>query len=215
MKKRTIRFLIVFITIFQLFFIATILPNFASGSTRARDSPYPNITIAFIEPSKTANVSLGDTGVVVFNGILSVKFPEGYQNPVAYIKISLLVEDTWGNSTVTPVDFLFTENGDSSFDVTVIVPLRTDFRDTGVVTVTGFWVMEPTGFYDSVQPSYGIQGRINIGQYYNFSLSSPKTVKKAELWDNIIYELIVENKGNFPNVFLLKVLILMNYQRIA
>jgi hypothetical protein len=156
----------------------------------------PTVNIALTEQSKTAHVGPGDNGTVSFSGIISVTM-----NQATRVVVSLTAEDTWGSSVVEPASLLFTANGEKPFSVSVKVPPGTSFTNTGTVTVTGRWTMYPGGLSGPANPQQGAQGRIDIAQYFKFSLDSDQSYQEAKPGSKVRFDLIIINEGNWIDAF--------------
>ena len=156
----------------------------------------PTVNIALTEQSKTAHVGPGDNGTVTFDGIVSVTM-----NQATRVVVSLTAEDTWGSSVVEPSSILFSSNGDKPFSVSVKAPPGTSFTDTGTVTVTGRWTMYPGGLSGPANPQQGAVGRIDIAQYFQFSLESDLNYQEAKPGSKVRFDLIINNEGNWIDSF--------------
>lgn len=173
-----------------LFFIISI-PQPVSGI-----QGLPTVKIALTEPSKTAHVGPGDTGKVVFSGMVRVTL-----NQATRVVVSLDADDTWDSAVVSPESLLFSANGEQPFTVNVTAPPRESFSTIGSVTVTGQWVMYPGGLTGPAKPPDGVDGRINIAQFYDFELISPKTLIETSPGEQVEFKLVVQNNGNGMDVF--------------
>ncbi len=167
----------------------------------------PTVSIALTEPSKSADVGPGDTGVVTFTGIVSVTL-----NQATRVIVSLNAEDTWGSAVVSPNTLLFTANGDKGFGVSVRARPRESFNNIGTVTVTGRWAMYPGTLSGPAQPPDGAKGRININQFFKFTLMSPKAFIETSPGSQIVYTLVIQNRGNFMDTFTIDVI---NYEKLS
>ena len=176
---------------------ALTIPTYASRA----DEAYPEVKIALIEPSKVAQVRPNEPAEVVFLCDLIVEFPKGYENPAAFINVSLNVEDTWGKSTLSQKYFIFKDDAEQLINATVIVPPSIRFTNRGTVTVFGKWFMEPMGFRGNIDPQGGVTGRVDIGQYHNFTISCPQNKMTANIFEEKKFELQIYNTGNFLDVF--------------
>jgi len=195
MKKTKFRF----ITVIIIFFIIFILFHILCQPTIAQDGA-PTVNIALTEPSKTANVGPDDTGKVVFSGIVRVSI-----NQATRVIVNLSAIDTWNSATVTPNSFIFTNSTEKSFTVTVFVPLETSFEGIGTVTVTGKWTSYPGGYTASVNPETGVNSRIDINQFFRFSITSNITLKAIAPGSESQFELVVNNEGNYFDTFTINI----------
>lgn len=156
----------------------------------------PTVNIALTEQSKTANVGPGDTGVVSFTGVISVTL-----NQATRVVVSLTAEDTWGTAVVSPSSILFSANGDKPFGVSVKARPRESFTNTGTVTVTGRWAMYPGGLSGPANPQQGAVGRIDVNQFFKFTLKSEKAFMEVSPGSQLVYTLTIQNRGNFMDTF--------------
>ncbi len=184
--KKLFSLLIIGQLLFSLLFLTTIIPDMACAP-----QVLPTVSIALQEPSQTAHVGPGDTGVVTFNGVVEV-----ICNPLTRVVVSLYSEDTWGSSVVSPSSLVFSISGEQSFTVSVQAPLGESCNTCGTVMVTGRWVMYPGTLGGSCNPSGGATGRIDIGQYHKYSFSSPKTNTQTSPGGRVEFELSIKNEGN-------------------
>jgi hypothetical protein len=100
-----------------------------------------------------------------------------------------------------PSSIVFTRNDEKYFTVQVRAPNGESLTNTGTVTVTGRWEIEPQGTKGPADPLQGVVGRINIEQFYKFSISSSKTSKVCKPGDSVIFKLDIRNEGNFFDAF--------------
>lgn len=196
------RIIIMLLIIFMLSLVALSLITSPTGASES----YPEVRIALFETRKIAQVSPNEPAEVVFECKLTVEFPKGYENPAAYINVSLNVVDTWGNSFLSQKYYFFKDDAEQLFNATVFVPPGKRFGNRGTVTILGKWFMEPTGFRDNVYPKNGVTARVDIGQYHNFTISCPKRKLTADIWEEKKFELQIQNTGNFLDVFQVEIL---------
>ena len=156
----------------------------------------PTVSIALTEQSKVAHVGPGDNGTVTFSGIVSVTM-----NQATRVVVSLTAEDTWDSAVVSPSSILFESNGEKSFTVSVTAPPGTSFTNTGTVTVTARWSMYPGGLTGPANPQQGAVGRIDIAQYFKFSIGSEQSYQEAKPGAKIRYDLNINNEGNWIDTF--------------
>ncbi len=197
--------LIAWLIIILLFLIVLVIPTPSNCQHYYSCSEYPKVTITLLQTGKTAKVSPGDSRIVEFDGIVYAEFPPYYNNPAATINVSLAAEDTWGSCKLVPNYIIFHESGEQQFNVTVTAPPNLRWTDWGTFTVTGSWIMDPGGFYGIARPLGGVHGRIYIAEYYNFSLSSPKSTIKTKPGEGAHFELQIENEGNSLSTFTIEV----------
>ncbi len=167
----------------------------------------PTVSIALTEPSKNADVGPGEQGVVTFTGIVSVTL-----NQATRVIVSLTAEDTWGSAVVSPSTLLFTAQGDKGFMVSVRARPRESFNNIGRVTVTGRWIMYPGTLGGAAQPSEGAVGRININQFFKYTLMSPKAFIETAPGSQLVYTLTIQNRGNFMDTFTIDII---NYEKLS
>lgn len=184
----------------------TALPNLFSEKAEAVQG-MPTVNIALTEQSKVANVGPGETGVVTFTGVISVTL-----NQATRVVVSLTAEDTWGTAVASPSSILFSANGDKPFGVSVRARPRESFTNTGTVTVLGRWSMYPGGLSGPANPSQGAVGRIDINQFFKFTLKSPKAFIETSPGSQIVYTLTIQNRGNFMDTFSIDV---TNYDKLS
>jgi hypothetical protein len=156
----------------------------------------PTVNIALTEQSKVAHVGPGDNGTVTFTGVVSVTM-----NQLTRVVVSLTSEDTWDSSVVSPSSIMFTSNGDKPFGVSVTAPPGTSFSNTGTVTVLGRWSMYPGGLSGPANPQQGAVGRIDIAQYFKFSIDSEQSYQEAKPGADLRFDLNVNNEGNWMDTF--------------
>jgi hypothetical protein len=156
----------------------------------------PTVIIYLHEESRTAHVGPGDTGRVEFNGTVSVSL-----NPTTSVEVTLSAEDTWASALVSPATLTFRLSGSESFKVTVQVPALESISNPGSVTVTGRWVMTPGSINGVADPPGGEVGRVDIAQFYDFSLRSTMSQIKASPDTEVIFALTIQNNGNGEDVF--------------
>jgi hypothetical protein len=161
----------------------------------------PTVVLALTESNKTAHVAPGDTGVVTFSGIVTVTC-----NPLTRVVVSLAAEDTWGSAEVDPSSILFSSSGEQPFGVSVRARERESTKNTGIVTVIGRWTMYPGSLTGPAQPQEGVQGRINIAQFFKFTTKSPKAFIETKPGENVDFQLIICNTGNGMDEFSVTVL---------
>jgi hypothetical protein len=182
------------------------LPNLFSEEAEAVQG-MPTVNIALTEQSKVANVGPGETGVVTFTGVISVTL-----NQATRVVVSLTAEDTWGTAVASPSSVLFSANGDKPFGVSVRARPRESFTNTGTVTVIGRWSMYPGGLSGPANPQQGAVGRVDINQFFKFTLKSPKAFIETSPGSQIVYTLTIQNRGNFMDTFSVDV---TNYDKLS
>jgi uncharacterized protein (UPF0333 family) len=133
---------------------------------------------------------------VRFNGTVSVEC-----SPATRVVVSLDASDTWGSAEVNPSTLTFSSSGDQPFSVTASARERESTTTVGTVTVTGRWIMYPGSIGGSAQPTDGVHGRINIAQFYEFSLKCKKVFIETSPGEQVEFRLIVQNNGNGVDVF--------------
>jgi hypothetical protein len=185
-----------FFCIFTILIISHIIPVGQAAEASSID-----VKLSLETQSKTAQVAPGDSGIATFNGSVTVKLPDGYNNPAAFINVTLYAEDSWNSCILEPEFIIFHNSGEKRFCVKVFVPINESRYATGRVTVMGTWEMDPGGFYGKVRPSGGVDGRINVAQFYNVSLSSPKPIIEVKPGEVFEFELIIKNEGNGLDMF--------------
>ena len=195
MSKKLYTLLVLGSIIFQMIFITGFIPQQAVGA-----QVMPTVTLALNETIKTAHVGPDDSGEVTFNGTVSVIL-----NPATRVVVSLNAEDTWGSAVVSPNSILFEENGEKPFGVTVRARPGEPCINTGTVTVTGRWAMYPGSLAGPADPPEGVSGTIYIAQYYDFSLYSEEPLVKCNPGVDVYLDLIINNKGNGEDTFILMI----------
>lgn len=174
------------------FLILTTVPNFPVNA----QSVLPDVTIGLDEPARTANVAPGESGLVEFNLTVTVDKPMG-----TTLVVELVAEDTWNSAVVSPTSLQFQSNGVQTAKVIARAPPRTSATEVGNVRVTGTWTMTPSGLTGQAEPTDGVVGRIDIAQYYSFSLYSKTSEKEGTPDSEVVYELIIRNDGNGRDTF--------------
>jgi len=190
-------------TIILLIFAQMILLSMAIFFSQpvVAQSGEPTVNIALLEQSTAADVGPGDTGECKFNGVVSVTM-----NKATRVIVNLSAEDTWDSAVVSPPSIEFTRNGDKKFVVMVWAPLGANFTDTGLVTVFGNWTASPGNYSGKANPISGAAGRIDIHQFFDFNLSSPKSYFEAKQGNMIALTLTIHNLGNFMDTFSIEIL---------
>ena len=184
----------------------TALPNLFSEEAEAVQG-MPTVNIALTEQSKVANVGPGETGVVTFTGIISVTL-----NQATRVVVSLIAEDTWGSAVASPSSVLFSANGDRPFGVSVRARPRESFTNMGTVVVLGRWTMYPGALSGPANPPQGAVGRVDINQFFKFTLKSPKAFIETSPGSQIVYTLTIQNRGNFMDTFSIDI---TNYDKLS
>ncbi len=153
----------------------------------------PIATISLVQTNQTADVSPGATGIVIFDGTVSCVF-----NSATTAIVSLEATDTWNSAIVTPsaLEFSSTNPGAKTFQVSVKAPLYTSHNVVGQMIVTGMVVMYPSTLIGTVQPSDGVTGRIDIAQFYGFSLRCNQTYIESYPDSEVIFDVSIQNIGN-------------------
>jgi hypothetical protein len=160
----------------------------------------PTVIISLQETSQTAHVGPSDSGEVVFNGTVSVS-----SNPATQVEVTLMAEDTWGTSTVIPSTLTFPRSGIESFTVHVLAPAQESMSNPGTVTVTGRWELVPGGLGGPADPVSGVTGRIEIGQFYAFSITSPQTHLQGSPDSQMVFSITIQNNGNGLDLFSIEI----------
>lgn len=156
----------------------------------------PSVVISFLEYEKTAKYS-GEYAEVTFNGLANVTIVPGTR-----VIVSFSASDTWNSVIVSPNTLLFAENGEQTFSVNVKVPPNKEYQSEGRVTVDGFWQMYPGTFSGYANQ---VTGRIIVGQYYNFTLSSENQKIEVPEESETELELTITNGGNNIDTFSINV----------
>lgn len=184
--KKVFPFMIGVLLLFSILFITTYVPENASAP-----QVMPTVNIALTEESQTAHVGPGDTGLVDFDGVVSVT-----KNRLTRVVVSLTAEDTWGTAVVSPSSLLFSTNGDQPFSVSVRAPSGESCTTCGTVTVYGRWTMYPGSLAGPANPQQGATGRIDIAQYHNLILNSPNSYAQTSRGSRVEFDLFIGNEGN-------------------
>lgn len=158
---------------------------------------WPTASISLYTVSSTAHVGPGDTGEVFFNGTVTVTC-----NSATSVEVSLDATDNWNSAVVSPASLLFTQDGEQPFTVKVTVPLGESFSTIGTLTVTGELTMYPGGFTGQIM---GVDGRINVAQYFQFSLNTSDTIVETTPGLVAEFNLIIVNEGNHIDTFSVEV----------
>jgi hypothetical protein len=195
MKKNSVLIKLYLIVILSSLLLSIILPT-TSAMSIDQNPGLPTVTVSLIDTVKTAHVGPGSDGTVEFNGTVTVSM-----NPATSVVVSLSAEDTWGSAEVSPSEMLFSKSGEQSFTVKVDARPRESTQTTGTVTVTGRWRLYPGTLGGSAEPPEGATGRINIAQFYKFTLKSPKAFIETSLDSEVEFTLIIQNRGNGIDVF--------------
>jgi hypothetical protein len=161
----------------------------------------PTVSIALTETSKAANVGPGETGVVTFTGVAQVTL-----NQATRVIVSLTAEDTWASAVVSPSTLLFASGGSQPFSVSVRARPRESFSNPGLVTVNGRWRMYPGTLGGAAEPSQGAVGRIDINQFFKYTLKSPKAFVETAPGSQVAFTLTIQNRGNFVDTFAIDIL---------
>lgn len=199
--KKIFMLLMIELIIIPLLFSTLCVSQQTNIEEPSTDPLIPKVTIALTEQSKTAHVGPGETGVVTFSGVVTVSC-----NPITRVVVSLAASDTWGSAVVDPNSILFSNSGEKPFGVSVRAPPKTSCTTVGQVIVTGRWVMYPGALTGSADPQGGVSGRIEIAQFYDFDINSPKTQFKSHLGSDVEFVLNIKNTGNGPDSFAVKIL---------
>jgi hypothetical protein len=161
----------------------------------------PTVSIALTEQYKVANVGPGETGVVTFTGSATVTL-----NQATRVIVSLSSEDTWGSAVVSPSTLQFDAPGEKPFGVSVRARPRESFSNIGTVTVTGTWRMYPGTLGGKAEPTAGAVGRIDINQFFKFTLKSPKAFIETSPGSQVAFTVTIQNRGNFVDTFTIDIL---------
>jgi hypothetical protein len=121
------------------------------------------------------------------------------------VEVSLSAEDTWGAGKVSPSNFIFTQSGEQSFVANTTARPRESTKNIGTITVTGRWVLQTSGLSGTANPSQGAVGRVEIAQFCAFTMKSPKTFIETSLNEEKVFVLIIQNKGNGNDIFVVEI----------
>jgi hypothetical protein len=186
----------------------TVLTNVFTEDAEAAVQGMPTVSIKLTETSKAANVGPGEIGVVTFTGEVQVT-----KNQATRVVVSLAAEDTWGSAVVSPSSLLFASDGTQPFGVSVRASPRESFSTQGKVTVTGRWSMYPGGLSGPANPQAGAEGRIDINQFFKFTLrATSKAFQETAPGAPVTFSLTIQNRGNFMDTFTVSI---TNYERLS
>ncbi len=191
MRKNIIALIIIIQIIFTSILIISFISQYASGGPLE-----PTVELSLVEDQKTAHYS-GEYAYVNFDGIVNVTM-----NPVTRVIVSLSAEDSWGSAVASPNTLLFTNNSKKSFRVEVRVPPGEKYNSEGILRVYGNWQMYPGTLSGSCDP---VQGKIIVGQYFNFSISGDKDIIETERGSEAELELSITNNGNNIDTFSIEI----------
>jgi hypothetical protein len=205
-KVRSNRITFTLLTWVLIFLVIQVLIGCILQSGLAQEGA-PTVNVALIETSNTADVGPDDTGESQFNGVVSVAMDQAKR-----VIVNLSAEDTWNSAIISPNTLEFSSNGDKQFVVKVYAALGSNFTEPGLLTVYGNWTGSPGNFSGKANPEQGAVGRIDINQFHNFSLSSPKTNFESTQGSQIVCTLVIYNLGNFMDTFSLDI---KNYEELS
>ncbi len=132
-----------------------------------------------------------------FQGIITVDF-----NEATRVIVELSATDTWSTAQVSPTYVLFTKPEEKGFGVTIEVPKNEKYQSQGTVTINGIWSVSPSGLSGSIEP---VEGRIIVGQFCNFSISSTDCKPTAKVGSESKFKLNIKNEGNYYDSFQIKI----------
>jgi hypothetical protein len=184
-----------------IFSSLTMFTNVFTDDAEAAAQGLPTVSISLTDQSRAASVGPGELGTVTFNGIVQVA-----QNQATRVVVSLAAEDTWGSAVVSPSTLLFTQDGSQPYSVSVRARPRESFNTIGIVTVTGRWRMYPGTLGGAAEPASGATGRIDISQFFKFTLKSEKAFIETSPGSQVAFTLIIQNRGNFMDTFSIDIL---------
>jgi hypothetical protein len=148
-------------------------------------------------------VGPGEEGIVEFNGIMSVKCDF---NPLTRVEVSLTVIDTWGSSKVVPSKTTFFQSSEEPFIVQVIVPQGESCDERGIIKVYGSWIIYPSGASGFAEPEEGVMGKIDIAQFFRFTLSVLQKYCETRPGSDVVFNLGIRNDGNGNDSFIIEIL---------
>jgi hypothetical protein len=168
-------FLVYLISIFFIIPVFFITPALSQPPNMFNIDPADEVDVylKFNSSIQRADVSPCGSGLVYFDGVVQVRFPEHYPRPPTEINVTLTSKDTWNTSKVTPEFLIFTENGEKPINVSVCAPKGESRNIVGLVQIKGYWVSNSAGLMGETRPDT-LQGRIDINPFYNFSVCCSK-----------------------------------------
>jgi hypothetical protein len=161
------------------------------------NSPPLKTEIRLVEDNRTANVAPGETGIVIFQGIISMLL-----DPGSKIIVRFSATDTWFSSVVSPASHLFEESGEKPFGVSVRAKPRTSTKVVGQVVVKATWETLSGEMSGAVEPEEGASANISISQFHKLDLECPVSYKIGALNDDVPFELEIKNRGNCLDTFI-------------
>ena len=180
---------VVFLVLLNIILI--VIPKTSNASSQP-------VLITLNEAEKSANVGPDDNGTVNFSGMVYVDVIGPGQN-IQSIEVTLSADAEDWPATVIPTVMVFESNEhDKPFNVTVQVPLGTDFNDSGMVEIKGKYRYKPGIHEFDISSKKGI---ITIAPYCIMNISCPNPEKGGNPGDTVRYDLIIMNDGNGDDRF--------------
>jgi len=159
------------------------------------EAAQPVASIKLDTNEEIARVGPGETGIVIFTGLVDVNMI-GPGQSVQMIVVTLEADAGWP-ATVSPSTLYFeaSQMGQSkAFSVTVKVPNFTSFAMSGKLTVSGtVRTMPGAPMYSTASPAMGI---ITIKPYFMLTVSCEKPYIEVNPADALNFKLRIKNDGN-------------------
>jgi hypothetical protein len=196
------------IFIITIFILSIIIPLYLSSQIVTSQPTQPNplepsITMTLVHDTQLAEPDYSGyhhpPGAMYaeFSGVINAEI-----NEATTVIVNLEATDTWSCSQVAPPSLIFDESDEKTFGVMVIVPKDEKYNTEGKVTINGFWSISPGGLSGTIEP---VEGKIIVGQYSNFSLSSDNMEVLAKIGSETKFKLNIRNHGNYHDSFLIKI----------
>ena len=203
MTKKILIILIISILILSLI-VTSILSNQVVKAQPTQPNPIePSITMMLLQDSQLAEADY--TGKMYQAGALYTEF-DGIIEAEVYAGTTVIVElkstDTWSSTQVSPPTILFDETEEKTFRVIVKAPKDEKYNAEGTMTINGFWSIYPGGLSGTTE---SVEGKVIVGQFCNFSLSSPNDNLLAKIGSENEFRLNIRNHGNHHDSFLIKI----------
>jgi len=153
----------------------------------------PRVTVSLDQSSQEAQVAPGQSGLVTFTGLVRCTSPVDTQ--FQQVLVSLQADAGGWAWSITPSSLSFDKaTSELPFSCTVRVPPRTSHTQTGQVTISGTYRVQPGAFGSSIPgPATGM---ITIEQFYKFSVECPKPYIEVQPGSQLVYQLKLKNEGN-------------------
>lgn len=206
LKKRLSALIVMYIIIISGITLLTTTPQKASATV-------VDIHIDLDDAVAVAKVGPGNSGIATMHGKVVIK-----KWPVAHaqrISVSVTVDGNGWAASVSPPIMTFTQTDRAPKDITVFIlaPQISNFQESKRITVSGSWTAFPSS--GAVLGSGEVRGDdllVVVDQYYYTLLDSADPFKSVWPGQPAEFELIVENRGNGQDDFLIEI---NNYKGLA